>query len=364
MIIIFSILFIYYLRYIYFFYVGLNRKYENLRKDTPFVSVVVAAKNEEKTLPTLLSLLINQEYDKEKYEIIIANDRSTDQTADIVLRFQDFFDNLQLVNVKPPPKKASRKKNALTQAVNHSKGEIILLTDADCQVPSTWIKDMVKYFDKNVGMVAGLSLPQRVFRPNLVQKFEYFDMLVLFTAEAGAIGSDRPFACSGQNLAYTREAYDEVNGYESVKQYESGDDVLLMQLIRKAGYKIRFAFDENTYATTATERNLIHFLNQRIRWASNEKPQSFLNKEFLIYLVDVFLLNLTLVITLFLDPLLFLSFFLVKLVFEFIILNRGRKTFALRFSEMWFLPFWSILHPFYVIITGIGERLNLFRWKK
>lgn len=364
LIIVFVALFSYYLRYLYIFYQGLKVQYDNFREDKPFVSIIIAAKNEEETLPELLSQLINQDYAKNKYEVIIADDESSDKTPEIVVSFQEYFDNLHLLPVKSAPKNVSRKKNALSQAVSVSKGEIIISTDADCQVKPSWISTMVKYFSKDVGLVAGLSLPQQEANANFVQKFEYFDMLVLFTAAAGSIGAHKAFSCSGQNLAYTRQAFEQVGGYSSIKNYESGDDVLLMQLLRKAGYRIRFAFDPKAYNTTVSEKNIINFLNQRIRWATNERPQSFLNREFLIYLIDVFLLNLVLITTLILNPVLFLLYFIIKLSIEFTIINHGRKRFDLNISVMRSFPIWSILHPFYVVITGIGEKLNLFKWKK
>lgn len=361
--ILFAAVFIYYLRYIFLFYKGLDREYQNFREDEPFVSVIVAARNEEQTLPGLLPLLIEQNYDTDKYEIIIADDQSTDKTAQIVRDAMESCDNLHLLSVEPPQPGVSRKKNALAQAVEKSQGEIILATDADCKVKPSWIKTMVKYFSENVGFVAGLSLTQPAGSANLVETFEFFDMVVLFTAAAGAIGVDKPFSCSGQNLAYTREAFDEVNGYKKVKNHQSGDDVLLMQLIQNAGHKIRFAFDERAYNSTVSEKNLVKFLNQRIRWASNEKPQSKLNKEFFFYLVDVFLLNLLLVVTLFIEPSLFFIFFIIKAIFEIFLLNKGRKTFSLGSRVMWLYPIWAIFNPIYIILTAIGEKLHLFRWK-
>ncbi|HMA61096.1 MAG TPA: glycosyltransferase [bacterium] len=361
--IIFIVSFLYYLRYLYILWKGLLSFNQKTNPERPFVSIVVAARNEEETLPELLSLLINQDYDKAKYEIIIANDQSTDQTDEVVHRFQEYCDNLILVNVADPGEGVSRKKNALSQAIEQSRGEIILTTDADCEVQASWIENMVKYFTDNVGLVAGLSIPKKEARSNIVQKFEYFDMLVLFTAAAGSISSGRSFSCSGQNLAFTREAYDNVGGYGKVKNYESGDDVLLMQLISNAGYKTRFAFDKGAYNSTVSENSLLKFFNQRIRWATNERPQSLLNKEFYYYLVDVFLLNLVMIVTLFVEPGLLLGFFLIKFIFEFIVVNRGRKTFGLPLSVMKFFPVWSILHPFYVMITAIGEKMDLFRWK-
>ncbi len=364
--ILFILFFIYYCYYLKIFFTGLKRKYLKAVNEQPFVSVMVAVRNEENNISYLLTTLLNQDYPQELYEIIIANDVSTDRTSEVIKDFQKNFENLKLIDVNISDKVISRKKNALSQAIAKSKGEIILTTDADCIVKTTWISGIVRYFDKNVGMVAGLSTPNILnWRwANFVEKYEYLDTIALFSAGAGCIGQGRAFSCSGQNLAYTREAYFSVGGFEKIKRYVSGDDVLLMQLIRKAGYKIRFAFGYDTHNLTKSERNLGRFLNQRIRWASNEKAQTAMNQEFFLFLVDVFLLNLIIIITIFFSPLIFIIMLIIKSLADFIVIKKGINRFKLDKRILKFFPVWALIQPFYIVIAGIGSRLGLFRWKK
>ena len=365
-IIILGILLLYYLIFLSIFCRGLGRKYTAATNARPFVSVVVAARNEEETIPQLLTSLINQDYPENNYEIVIADDGSEDATARIVLDFQKKSDNLILLPVTVSDEVISRKKNALDQAVQKSRGEIILTTDADCVVTYQWISGMVRYFGRGVGMVAGLSTP---FIPNwkeatIFQKCEYIDTIGLFFAAAGALGAGKAFSCSGQNLGYTREAFDKVKGYERIKDHISGDDVLLMQLIRGAGYEIRFAFGKETQAFTKSETRLGNFLNQRTRWASNERVQVSLNIGFYLYLADVFLLNVLIIIGLFFISLYAAGAWLVKMIGEYIILRRGITRFDLPKKSLSLFPLWAILQPLYILIVGIGGKLHLFSWKK
>jgi len=365
-IIILGILLLYYFIYLGMFYRGLGRKYTAATNAQPFVSVVVAARNEEGTIARLLTSLINQDYPESNYEIIIADDGSEDSTARIVEDFQNKSDNLILLSVTISDEVISRKKNAIAQAVQKSSGEIILTTDADCVLTFQWISGMVRYFGRGVGMVAGMSTP---FIPNwkqatLVQKYEYIDTIGLFFAAAGALGTGKAFSCSGQNMGYTREAFDKVQGYERIKDHISGDDVLLMQLIRRAGYEIRFAFGKETQALTKSETRLGNFLNQRSRWASNERIQISLNFDFYLYLADVFLLNVLIIIGLFFIPLYAAGAWFVKMIGEFIILRRGIDRFDLQKKSLSLFPFWAILQPLYIMIVGIGGKLHLFSWKK
>ena len=366
LILILSVLLLYYLIYLGIFYRGMGRKYTAAMNAKPFVSVVVAARNEESTIPQLLTSLINQDYPEDKYEIIIADDGSDDNTARIVKDFQKKSDNLILLPVTVSDEVISRKKKALAQAVQKSRGEIILTTDADCVLTYQWISGMVRYFGRGVGMVAGLSTP---FIPKwkdatLFQKYEYIDTIGLFFAAAGALGVDKAFSCSGQNLGFTREAFNKVQGYETIKRHISGDDVLLMQLIQNAGFEIRFAFGKETHALTKSETRLGKFLNQRTRWASNERSQISLNIDFYIYLADVFLLNVLIIVGLFFIPLYAASAWLLKAIGEYVILQKGIKRFDLNKKSLSVFPLWAILQPLYITIVGIGGKLHLFSWNK
>ena len=366
LILILSVLLLYYLIYLGIFFRGMGRKYTAAMNAKPFVSVVVAARNEESTIPQLLTSLINQDYPEDKYEIIIADDGSDDNTARIVKDFQKKSDNLILLPVTVSDEVISRKKKALAQAVQKSRGEIILTTDADCVLTYQWISGMVRYFGRGVGMVAGLSTP---FIPKwkdatLFQKYEYIDTIGLFFAAAGALGVDKAFSCSGQNLGFTREAFNKVQGYETIKRHISGDDVLLMQLIQNAGFEIRFAFGKETHALTKSETRLGKFLNQRTRWASNERSQISLNIDFYIYLADVFLLNVLIIVGFFFIPLYAASAWLLKAIGEYVILQKGIKRFDLNKKSLSVFPLWAILQPLYITIVGIGGKLHLFSWNK
>ena len=78
-------------------------KSPNIIASHPNVSIVVAAHNEEKNLPLLLDALVNQNYPIDKYEIIIADDRSTDNSQEIVNFFQSKHPNINLINIKETP---------------------------------------------------------------------------------------------------------------------------------------------------------------------------------------------------------------------------------------------------------------------
>ena len=102
-------------------------KYE---QSLPFTTVVIAARNEENNLPSLLDDLVNQKIDKNKFEVIIANDRSIDKTEKIINEYSNKYKFIKAIHITKKGEMAP-KKYALENAINKSKGKIILATDAD-----------------------------------------------------------------------------------------------------------------------------------------------------------------------------------------------------------------------------------------
>ncbi|MEA2097319.1 MAG: glycosyltransferase [Candidatus Cloacimonadota bacterium] len=366
--IIYAVTFIFLLIYLFYlrlFYVGLKNRNVNFVNSKPFVSIVIAARNEEKNIARLLTTLVNQTYQSDRFQIIIANDGSNDETASIVDRFSQKWDKIKLLNVTGREKAISPKKNALSQAIEMAEGEIILSTDADCLVGQYWIESMVACFNDNE-MVIGFSRTKLVDWSNadFIRKFEHFDFLAMLFAAAGAISSGKYFSCSGQNIAYKKEAFYKVGGFEKIKHLISGDDVNLMQLFRKSGMKVNFAFTDHSYVYTKPIDNIGKFLSQRSRWTSNMKWQILLNPEFFVYLLSVFFITFLPIVILFNFWQLGVGVLLLRMIFELIFLKYGYEVFGENKKKLIFYPVWFFIQPFYIIVIALMGGLNLFSWKK
>ncbi len=347
------------------FYKGLKKRDIKFSNDKPFVSVVVAARNEEHNIARLLTALINQTYPQNKYEIIIANDRSIDGTESIVNKFADKWNNINLLNVAGREAVISPKKNALSQAIKLAEGEIILSTDADCLVGKYWIESMVSCFGENE-MVIGFSRTKLVDWSNasFIKKFEHFDFLAMLFAAAGAISSGKYFSCSGQNIAYKKNAFYKVGGFEKIKHLISGDDVNLMQLFRQSGMRVHFAFTDHSYVYTKPIENISKFLSQRSRWTSNMKWQILLNPEFFIYLISVFFITFLPIVIIFNNWMLGIGLLLLRMILELFFLKYGYEVFGENKKKLMFYPIWFIVQPFYIIAVAMMGGLNMFSWKK
>lgn len=357
--------FLVYLYYLLLFRKGLNIGKDLINYKKPFVSVIIAARNEEKNIVRILTALVNQSYSANLYEIIVANDDSSDGTAHIVTEFSRKWNQVKLLNVKDREKAKSPKKNALSQAIEIARGEIILLTDADCMVGNRWIETMLANFDE-ADMVVGYSRTKldNWKAANSAQKFEHFDFLVMFYAAAGAISAGKVFSCSGQNISYRKSAFEEVGGFAKINHLISGDDVNLMQLFRQIGKKIRFAFSSPSYAFTQPVSSWKQLLSQRSRWASNMKWQIGLNPEFFFYLVSAFLVVILPIILLFNNWLLAVLIIILRFIFEINLIKKGLQKFGEKKNKLNFYPLWFILQPLYFIVVACLGAFSIFNWKK
>lgn len=123
-------------------------------KYRPNVSVIIPAHNEENVIENKLRNLVQLEYDKNKFEIIVASDNSTDSTNTII---KDFIKKNNKVKVSLyEVKERKGKTNAQNEAVKVANGDIIVFSDANSMLKSDSINELVKYFsDDKVAYVSG-----------------------------------------------------------------------------------------------------------------------------------------------------------------------------------------------------------------
>ena len=190
-------------------------------ENLPLVSVVVAARNEEKGLPNLIHDLINQEYPLGKLEIIFINDRSTDLTENILEEASENYSFIKNIKIENKSKEITPKKYALTKGIELAKGEVIISTDADCRVGKLWVSSMSYDVIKNNSISIGFS---SIKAKTFFDQYQKIDFLGIITANAGAGGWNMYWSGTGQNLAYYKSDFLEINGFEPVKEKISGDE--------------------------------------------------------------------------------------------------------------------------------------------
>ena len=126
---------------------------------------------------------------------------------------------------------------------------------------------------------------------------------------------------SGQNLAYKKEDFFKIGGFEPVKDKESGDDMYIVQAISKLKGAV-FNYDENSFVCTSPKKTILGYINQRIRirWSSNSKLTLFTSPLFFCFLVSAFIANINILISLIISLRITSILFFIKLLLEAIVL--------------------------------------------
>lgn len=125
---------------------------------TPFISILIAARNEEANIVSCLQAISKLEYPIDRFEVWVGDDQSTDRTKELVTEFVQDHPNFYLHTIEENLGKAKGKANVLAHLAHKAKGEVFCITDADVIVPTSWLKGLVTHWDENVGMITGITL--------------------------------------------------------------------------------------------------------------------------------------------------------------------------------------------------------------
>ena len=255
----------------------------------PTISVLIAARNEEKRLPGCLDALLNSDYPREKFELIIIDDRSKDRTLEIVQNYSRKYTNIKVVVITKRIPNMSGKASSICQGIEHSRGEIILITDADCIVQEQWLKKMVECFESGIGLVGGFTLlsPARSvnnikIKNSLLAKVQTLDWMYLLTVGAGAAGWGVPVSILGNNFGFRRKVYDEVGGYLAIGFSIIEDFALMHKIKQSTRWKVRISLDSQTSVFSFPPTSWREFIDQRRRWAAGGKEVGFFAKYLMI----------------------------------------------------------------------------------
>lgn len=173
--------------------------------------------------------------------------------------------------------------------------------------------------------------------------------------------------CNGANLAYERDAFFEVRGFEGIDTIPTGDDMLLMHKIYgQHPEKVFYLKSPAVIVETEPALSWPAFFHQRIRWAS--KADKYQDKRIIAVLTMVYALNLfflVLAIASFWKNtwlFFFVILLLAKILIEFPFVQSVARFFG-RQRLMWYFPFLQPIHILYTIIAGWLGRFGSYKWK-
>ncbi|MEL7363089.1 MAG: glycosyltransferase [Bacteroidota bacterium] len=369
----------------------------------PFVSVIVPARDEAACIGACVDAILANDYPADHFELIVVDDLSDDATPEIVrgridaeridaLRevpalagFEDAPEEEpasgRLMLLQMPEnleRQRAHKKRAIEKGIAHARGAVILTTDADCAVPSTWIRTMATAFgavethdapllasEPGVALVSGPVL-YAVHRPALLQ-MQALEFLGLVAVGAGAIGAGRPTLCNGANVAYRRDVFDALGGFHGIDHLTSGDDELLMQKIAdQTDWQVRFCNDPAAAVATEPMFSLGAFVAQRARWAS--KGAHYPNPALVAMCVAIFSFFVLLIGTTLALPFVpalgatVAGAWALKLLPEWTLLAPFARRFGRERLLRWFLPAQAV-HPVYIVAMATLGAWGGYTWK-
>lgn len=249
-------------------HLGLTKKYTKSDKQ-PKTTILVAARNEENYLPACLDSLVNQTYPSDLLQIIVLNDQSSDNTQKIILDYQENHTCLELLNIDHEQNGLRGKMNALAQGVDQASGEIILITDADCRVPDSWVSEMVAYFTGEIGLVGSLTaINQSNRKSHLFDNIQTLDWFFLQAIAAGTAGINFPVSVLGNNFGFRKSVYDQVGGFRRIGFSLTEDMALLNAIVKNTHYKIIYPLKKECMIQSIPLNQFRDFFQQRRRWLS------------------------------------------------------------------------------------------------
>jgi len=319
----------------------------------PNVSIVTAARNEEENIAACLESLTHLDYPKDRTEIIVVDDNSTDQTAAIISGFAERNANVKALNGTQMVGGLRGKANAIAQGIDVSSGEIIFMTDADCMVPVSWVRSIVRHYSKNIGVVAGLTLLQPA---GWFAGMQSLDWAYILAVASAAMSLKNPLSCIGNNFSFRRKAYDEVGGYRGIKFSVTEDFALFKAITRSGRWGYKYPLEKESLVFSKACKAIPELYRQKRRWGVGGKdmPVSGLMIMAIAFCMHVFML-IGFFIHLDLSLLLFGS--AVKILCDFTLLSipliRTRQFAQLKY----FFPF-EIYYTFYVIMLPFAVFLG------
>lgn len=207
-------------------------------QELPFVSVLVPARNEERTIKTCLQSILDQDYPN--FEVIAINDHSTDQTPTLMTELkQQYPEKLRILDVeKPLPAGWTGKNNALWNgyAIVDGRAEWLLFVDSDTQLRPGALRGGISYSkERNLDM---LSLNPDYFA-SFWHKFLLPELGKIFSIASYDYKPNSPesAAANGAFIMVKRSSYDAVGGHETVRQFII-EDTQMARTFKRAGYSL------------------------------------------------------------------------------------------------------------------------------
>lgn len=325
------------------------------------VSIIIPARNEANNIISCLNSIYNNDFPREKYEVIVMDDHSEDGTGDLI---REHFPETKIWVMDH----AHGKKASLHQGILESIYDFLLFTDADTIVGKDWIKSNVwAYENKRLAFATGPVYS--TCHNDVLTAFQFLDFAGMAQITANGIYRNNYFIANGANMAISKTMYHQIGGMADHAHIASGDDMFLIHAVASIDHgQVHYIKSPDAAVATNPLLSWKELLVQRKRWASKTKdlPRDGAYKiQVFIFIIHVLILfNFCLIpwsdgLSLFGG--IFMLF--IKGCIDFLFLAKSARYFGHTQPLKYFIPafFFYFFYIFYMAFHAVigGE----YRWK-
>lgn len=241
-----------------------KRPRPQLSKDAPFVSIMVPAHNEGVVIVKTVQALLDFDYPPDRYEVIVINDNSTDNSAELLANLQKLYQGRNLFVINTDQTNGGKgKSNALNIGLKKAQGSMISVYDADNTPEKDALRVLVAQLQQNdeIGAVIG-KFRTRNKKASLLTRFINVETLSFqWMAQAGRRQLFKLVTIPGTNYVIRRELLEKIGGWD-VKAL--AEDTEISFQIYRAGYRIDFQPHAVTWEQEPQTMDV--WFHQRTRW--------------------------------------------------------------------------------------------------
>lgn len=307
----------------------------------PKVSILLAVRNEEENIERCLSSLVALDYPKDKIEILIGDDDSSDNTYALVEQLIEHHPNCFLFKIDDQVSHQKAKAKVLVQLAQKATGQYYFVTDADMRLSKSWIKEMVTAAESGIDIITGVTLVE----DNKCQSIDWlFAIAMIYILDC--LG--KPVTTMGNNMMISKRAYEAVGGYEKIP-FSITEDMELFLHVRKAGFKVKHIFNDSVLGFTKSIKEVSTLFHQRKRWMHGALQLKW--PMITILVIQAFYFPFIICAFIF-SPFIALGLFIVKTMIQALFIHLSAKTLKHKVS---FINIF--LYEFYSWFVSIGSGL-------
>jgi cellulose synthase/poly-beta-1,6-N-acetylglucosamine synthase-like glycosyltransferase len=321
------------------------------------MSIIIAMKNEVSNLENLFLSIEIQNYPKDKFEVILIDDDSTDNSYQKAVELAQGKNNFRVI--KADNKKFPGKKGALDFALSNAEYNFIVITDADCMPANNWLPGYSEKFTENFDFLFGIA--PFIQTKGIINKISCFENLRSTILTFALTKLRLPYSAAARNMGFKKSSYEKLGGFSNTMQTISGDDDLLIREAVNQNMKIGIVDLENSFVLSNSKIIFSEYLNQKARHTKTSLHYLPIHKLLLGSWHSSNILTLFSLILLPINPLFGLPF-LLKIFGDLIVASFSQRRLKYNF-KLYEIPLLQLIYELFLIVNFLNSFRNTIPWK-